>query len=94
MNIQFDKQYRLVNPSVQIHTSLFAMQNEGFELEDTGEPVFDDEGSNSEPFNMFHEMDPLTYRSYNPSEVKAARELEKSKDLSARQAQNINSVKP
>lgn len=94
MNVRIDKQDRLVNPSVQIHTSMYAMMNEGFELEDTGEPLFDKEGEDSKPLAMFREMDPLTYREYNPLEVKAARELEQSKDLSARQAANINAVNP
>lgn len=94
MNYFFTKSGELLNPSVQIDTSLYAMEKNGTELEDTGEPVFDEEGQeNGAAFNMFREMDPLYYKDFNPKEVKAQRELERSKDLSGKQAANINAVK-
>lgn len=93
MNLRFDDFGRLLNPSVQINTAVSAMMQNGTDLDQTGEPVFDEEGQDSKPLNFFHELDPLTYKSYNPYEVAAARKAEEVNDLSAKSAQNINAVK-
>lgn len=96
MNVRFDKQGRLVNPSVQLNTSVYSMMKNGTELEDTGEPVFDESSDRDKApaLNFFHELDPMTYKSYDPSSVKAARELESASDMSSRAAANINAVNP
>lgn len=94
MNLKFDNFDRLLNPSVQINTAVSAMMRNGTELDETGEPVFDEEGDeNVTPLSFFKELDPLTYKSYNPYEVAAARKAEQVNDLSAKSAQNINAVK-
>lgn len=98
MNVKIDSFGRVVNPAVQINTSLYSMMQNGIELEDTGDPIFGSDANsesseNVAPFSMFRELDPLYYKTYSPREVYAARELEKAHDKSAMAASNINAVK-
>lgn len=93
MNLKFNRKGELLNPCVQLNTSIYSMQKNGADVSDDTEPVFYDGGEDAENgAAFFKDSDPLYYRSYDPFEVAANAELQKSKDLSAMNANNINAV--
>lgn len=93
MNLKFNRKGELLNPCVQLNTSIFSMQKNGADISEDAEPVFYDGGDDAKcGAAFFKDSDPLYYRSYDPFEVAANAELQKSKDLSSMNANNINAV--
>lgn len=93
MNTKRDKQGRIVNPCVQIDTSVFAMNKNGTALTTSQQtPKFMTD--KDEPLNIFRDVDPLYNADLDPFEIEKMRDAERSKETTSAAAQNINAVIP
>lgn len=93
MNTKVDKQGRIVNPCVQIDTSVFAMNKNGTSLstsQQTPQFMKDDD----EPLSIFRDIDPLYNVALDPFEIKQQRDRELTQQDTAQAAKNINAVMP
>lgn len=91
MNIKLDKQGRILNPAVQIVTSVYAMQKNGTSVSSANlSPVFMKQ--DDEPLHVFRDVDPLYNADLDPFEISKLRDQERQSEDTSRHAQNINAV--
>lgn len=93
MNTKYDKLGRIVNPCVQIDTSVFAMNKNGTSLQ-TSQTTPQFMKDSDEPLSIFRDIDPLYNADLDPFEIEQLRDRERNADATASAAQNINAVMP
>lgn len=93
MNTKRDKQGRIVNPCVQIDTSVYAMNKNGTALT-TSQTTPQFMTDKDEPLHIFRDVDPLYNVELNPFEIEKMRDAERTQETTSVAAQNINAVIP
>lgn len=91
MNTKRDKKGRIVNPCVQIDTSVYAMNKNGTALTTSQlTPKFMTD--KDEPLSIFRDVDPLYNADLDPFEIEKMRDAERSQETTSAAAKNINAV--
>lgn len=89
-----------INPSVQLNTSVTQVMNESIKLPVNEQLLFTSDNvddytplnENTMPYRIFKDDDPLTYRTFDPKAIKAAKDANDQTNQSATNADNINPV--